>query len=109
MAVAFEIKGKTLVKNGSNVLGQTSSDDQITVEEQIFNHEVHTSESGPNVPAAIYNSGRLAIITVPFVEWDQTLLDALYMAQGATDAGDLGSMGAALTLFSIQLLQPLRD
>jgi hypothetical protein len=103
MAASFEIKGKTTVSLGGSAAGQTSADDQITVTEHIGKYEIHTSESGPFIPAGVRETGRFCIIRIPLTQKDEAVINAVRLAQGASAAGQLGTLGAAVSTFAVIL------
>lgn len=103
MAATFEIKGKTSVSLGGSAAGQTSADDQITVTEHVGKYEIHTSESGPFIPADVRETGRFCIIRIPLTQKDESVINGLRKAEGATSAGQLGTLGKSITQFAVIL------
>lgn len=104
MAIAFEIKGKTLIKSGSDVWGMTDAEDTVTVEEVIHQKEIHSNESGPELPAKVINLGRHLVIRAPLTQWDDALIDAQQKAVGATSLGQLGTLGADVRTFALSVI-----
>lgn len=97
MAIGFKIPGKTLLKQSTDTVGMSDAADFITVRERIFNLNIFSNESGPNVPAKIINHGRLCEIRAPLTQFDRAILDPLMKASGATTLGQIGSLGADIT------------
>lgn len=104
MAQTIHVVGKTTLKLSTSVAGQTDETNDISV--QIFPGEkvIHTNESGPHVEAKIINLGEYAMIRVPLISWDDTVIDVVKKRMsGTAAAGQIGVLGGDLTLFQLDI------
>lgn len=107
MTIGFKIPGKCLLKQSTNVCGMTDESDFITVKERVFKLNVHSNESGPNIPAAVFELGRYCEIRAPLTQFDRSVLDPLMKAQGAATLGQIGTLGAAVDLNPFTILSAI--
>lgn len=104
MSESIVIPGGCKLKTGTTVLGTSTDEPSIEIEEYILKRDYHTSESGPELPAYIIHLGRYCILSVPLIRFDKTQLDTLKIPSGTSTAGQIGTLGASVTLFSLSVV-----
>lgn len=102
MAASIIITGSTNVYTGASLLGSTDADNDINIKIYVPKKKIHTNVSGPEMFEKIINLGCYAIITIPFIKFDESAFAAI-LKQNASAEGQVGTLGADVSSFDLTI------
>ena len=98
----FHVAGPTTIDTDATLdgtlatLGYTSNDDLVSYDEEIINNPLESTRLA-RVPSDLIYLGRVGLLTLVLVEWDETelanLLSTFPTTEGSPSEGQLGQVG----------------
>lgn len=103
MATEIVISGHTQIYTGEDLIGETDENNDISLRIFVPRKLIRTNLSGPEMYEKAINLGRRALIRIPFVKLDLTVL-ATFLAGEAASEGLIGDLGADVPFLPISIV-----